>query len=151
MMDIIACSPDSAHYLIDDVLRWGAALIVGAKDLRNSYDFGAPTSTPQSGQKNMSDHSLPVAIPSEKTASSIASKIQHPSMNQMRSGTLPFTKISAEQALEQSWREFAVTHKDTAGQKRKEREAKERRQDEKRASAVRRQRECRHQQKLNVA
>jgi len=79
MMDIIACSPDSAHYLIDDVLRVGAVLIAGAKYLRNNYEFG----TPQSVQKNTSDHSLPAAIPSKKTAPSIASKIQCPSMNQM--------------------------------------------------------------------
>ena len=120
-MYIIACSPDSAHYLINDVLRWGVALIAGAKDLQNTYEFSAPASTFQSVQKNMPDHSLPAAIPSEKTAPSIASKIQCPSMNQMRSlaGTLPFMKILAEHALEQSQCEFAVACKDTAGQKQK--------------------------------
>lgn len=74
-------------------------------------------------------------------------KVQRPPMNRMRFGVLPFVPITSEEAEAQLKREFAAVRKDSAAMKRDERKLKEKRIDEKRALAVRRQKECRDRKK----
>lgn len=159
MIDIIARGPDSVHHLLDEVLFWAQTLIMAAKDLRHKHDV--TMSTHNSGElrsmftqlvfEETIDIPLRLAaeipLQSDNHALSTPPTQYHPPMNRMRPGTLPFRKIGAEEAASQSRREFAIARKDTKEQKRKDRKAKERKQDEKRAAAVRRQRECRERKK----
>jgi hypothetical protein len=148
MMDTIARGPHSTRHLMDEVSSWVAALVLAAKDLINKHKSGASTRSQPIHNETTTPNSCPIPAKEKPLpTASIAPRRQHPSMNRMRIGTLPFTKIGAEETANQSRRESDNFRKDAVERSRKERQAKERRLDEKRASAVRRQRECRERKK----
>jgi len=141
MLDTVVFGPESTKHLLDKIFGWGHALIAASRRLQENVQRNISTAHAKAPQLLLAKRQSILSFATPKSVS-IKSHPAQPPMNKMWLGTLPFTKISAEEAKAQSNRDVLEMQKNNALVKQNERDIKQKKLDKKCAGAVEHQQEC---------